>query len=96
MGFCNFTEEIHSISKEGSRSFLPEAKQRNNCFVMFFDNFVPTLMYVTLPTPRSVLICQIFHHTQLTCFATPRKQGGGKFIKVFQKGQVDVDSLPSQ
>ena len=48
-------------------------------------------MYVTLPLPRSVLFCQNFHHTQLTYFASPRKQGGGKFIKVSQKGQVHVN-----
>ena len=51
-----------------------------------------TLRYL----PRSVLICQIFHHIQLTCFATPRKQGGDKFIKVFQKGKVDFDPFLSQ
>ena len=57
-------------------------KKRNNCFVIFFDNnFVPVFMYLTLPPPpRSVLICQMFYHIQMTCFATPRKQedrGGG-------------------
>ena len=96
--FFNNKQKIStaSVRKDNVASFKKQ-KKRNNCFVIFFDNnFVPTLMYVTLPPPRSVLICQIFHHTQLTYFATPRKQGGGKFIKVFQKGQVDVDPLPSQ
>ena len=52
-----------------------------------------TLRYLL---PRSVLICQMFYHTQLACFATPRKQWGWKFIKSFQKDQVDVDPLLSQ
>ena len=109
MEFCNFVKTIKStfftnkqkisaasVRKDNVSSFK-KRKKRNSCFLIFFgNNFVPTLIYVTLPSPRSCLICQIFHHTQLTYFATPRKQGGGKFIKVFQKGQVDVDPLPSQ
>ena len=84
-----------SVKKENVASF--KKQKRSNCFVIFFyNNCVTTLMCERLPLPKSVLFCQNFHHTQLTYFATPRKQGGGKFIKVFQKGQVDVDPLPSQ
>ena len=45
-------KDIHSISKEEQRNPLQEAKKRNNCLVIFFDNnFEPTLMYVKLPPP---------------------------------------------
>ena len=40
-----------SVRKDNVASFKMQ-KKRNNCFVIFFDNnFVPTLMYVTLPPP---------------------------------------------
>ena len=53
--------------------------------MIFFDNnFEPTLKYVMLP-PRSVLICQSFHHSQLTYFATQLINGekiSEKFVKI--------------
>ena len=85
-----------SVRKDNVASLKKQKKETIASWyslIIILHSLSCTLCY--LP-PRSVLICQISHHTQLTCFATPRKQGGGKFIKVFQKGQVDVDPLPSQ
>ena len=85
-----------SVRKDNVASFK---KQKRETIALWYSLIVSlyllscTLRYLT---PRSVFICQSFHHTQVTYFATPRKNGGGKFIKVFQKGQVDVHLLPSQ
>ena len=85
-----------SVRKDNVASFK---KQKTETIALWYSLIVSlyllscTLRY--LP-PRSVFICQSFHHTQVTYFATPRKNGGGKFIKVFQKGQIDVHLLPSQ
>ena len=54
--------------------------------MIFFDNnFEPTLKYVMLPSPRSVLICQSFHRSQLTYFATQLikdEKISEKFVKI--------------
>ena len=67
-----------SVRKDNVASF--KKQKREKIFVIFFDNnFVPTLMYVTLPSFQISSDFSKFHHPQLTYFATPFKKGGRKF-----------------
>ena len=77
--FFNNKQKIStaSVRKDNAASFKKQKKKQKialwySLIIIFF------LLYCTLCylSPRSVLICHIFHQTQLICFATPRKQGG--------------------
>ena len=73
-----------SVWKDHVASFQKQKKETVSLWYSFIILYLLSCTLRYLP-PRLVLICQIVHHTQLTCFATPRKQWGGKSIKFFQK-----------
>ena len=67
-----------SVRKDNVASFKMQKKKKKETIALWYSLiiilylFSCMLHYLLL---RSVLICQIFYHTQVTCFATPRKQG---------------------
>ena len=84
------------VRKDNLASF--KKQKRETIFLWYSLVIILYLLLCTLSyfPPRSVLIFQSFLHPQLTYFATPLKIWGGKFWKVCQKGQLDIDLLPTQ
>ena len=69
---------IASVNKDNVASFKEQNKKLLLCDILWSLIIILYLLSCMLRyvPPRSVLICQSFHHTQLTYFANPRKQGG--------------------
>ena len=86
--FFNNKRKISTASvRKDNVSFFKKQK-RETIFLWYSLIIIFYLLSYTLRylPPRSVLICQSFHHPQLTYFATSLKKGGENFWKVYQKG----------
>ena len=85
-----------SVRKDNLASF--KKQKRETIFLWYSLVIILYLLLCTLSyfLPRSVLIFRSFLHLSWDILQPPLKKWGGKFWKVCQKGQSDIDPLPSQ
>ena len=65
-----------SVRKDNVASFKMPKNKKKETIALWYSLIIIVCLFSCMLRyllPRSALICQIFYHTQVTCFATPHK-----------------------